>query len=164
MTAQQAMEDAARSERGMNPDPQAQAKPQADTAMKFSWEHLTSVHEVSTVYLWYKHLQESALAFGIPMMPFRGITLQHEAYGLMLPGMGHSLWKDSGRLLLRVLRFCVPEDASKESDNIREIIACHTNGYDSLWYILKVVARMMDVHSQPLRPVYAGSLSKHAAA
>ena len=43
-------------------------------------------------------------------------------------------------------------------------MACHMNGYDSLWYILKVVAKMMDVHSQPLRPTYTGSLSKHTAA
>ena len=70
------------------------------------------------IYLWYKHLQESALAFGIPLMQFQGITLQHEEYGFMLPGMGHSLWKISGRLLLCVLRFCVPDDASEESDNI----------------------------------------------
>ena len=105
MTARQAMEDATRTERGMTPDPHAQAKPRAEAALKFSWERPTSPQEVSTVYLWYKHLQESTLAFGIPMMPFRGITLQHEAYRLMLPGMGHSLWKDSGRLLLQVLRF-----------------------------------------------------------
>ena len=104
MTARQSMEDAAQTERGMNPGPHARPKPWAEAALKFSWERLTSVQEVSTVYLWYKHLQESALAFRIPMMPFRGITLQHKAYGLMLPGMGHSLWKDSGRFLLWVLR------------------------------------------------------------
>ena len=149
------MEDATQAERGMTPDPNARAKPQAEAALKFMWERLTlALVQVNTVYLWYKHLQESALAFGI----------SHEAYGLMLPGTGHSLWKHSGRLLLRVLRFCISDDASEESDNIREMMMCHTNGYDSLWYILKVVARMLDVHSQPLRPVYAGSLSKHVAA
>jgi hypothetical protein len=164
VTALQSMEDGMRGDRGLAPNPDARAKPRAEAALKFNWERLTSVREVSAVYLWYKHMQESALAFGIPLMPFRGITLQHEAFGLMLPGMGNSLWKTSGRLLLRVLQFCVPDDASEESDNIREMMACHTNGYDSLWYILKVVARMMDVHCQPPRPKYDGSLSKHAAA
>ena len=140
------------------------SRPREDAALKFGWERLESVHEVNAVYLWYKNMQENALAFGIPLMPFRGITLRHDAYGLMLPGMGHELWKTGGRLLLRVLRYCIPDDASEEADNIREMMACHVNGFESLWYILKVVAGLMDAHNLPSKPVYAGSLSKHAAA
>ena len=122
------------------------------------------MREVSAVYLWYTHIQESALVFGILLMLFRGITLQHEAFRIMLPGTGNSLWKVSGCLLLHVLRFSIPDDSSEESDNTREMMACHTNGYDLLWCILRVVAKMMDVHSQPLRPTCNGSLLKHATA
>lgn len=146
------------------PPIQTRAKPRAELALMFNWEQLMSVREVSAMYLWYKHMQENALAFGIPLMTFQGITPQRKVFVLMLPGMGHSLWKVSGRLLLHVLKFCVPDNTSEESDNIREMMANSTNRCNLLWYILKVVTKMVDVHSQPIRTTYNRSLSKHVAA
>ena len=74
MIARQVMEEAAQTERGMHPDPHAQAKLRVEAALKFSWERL-ALHEVSMVYLWYTLLQVSVLAFRILMMSFREITL-----------------------------------------------------------------------------------------
>ena len=116
------------------------------------------------MYTWYKHMQESAITFGIPLMPFRGIVLRQKAYVVCLPGMGTHFWTICGRLLMKVLRQCVPDDSSEGSDNIREMMGCQENGFDSLWYILEVAAQMIDEHRVPVRPVYKGTLAKHTGA
>ena len=43
-------------------------------------------------------------------------------------------------------------------------MGCQENGFDSLWYILEVAAQMIDEHRVPVRPVYKGTLAKHAGA
>ena len=66
--------------------------------------------------------------------------------------------------MMKVLRQCVPDNSSEGSDTIREMMGCQENGVDSLWYILEVAAQMMDEHSVPVRPIYKGTLAKHASA
>ena len=100
--------------------------------MKFRWERLTDVTKTNVVHVWYKHTQERLVSFGIPLMPFRGISLQHEEYGIYMPDMCCKLYEVSNRLLLKVLWKCVPDDASKEADNIREMMAIHTNGWETM--------------------------------
>ena len=64
------------------------ATPKEEAALRFRWERLRDVAEVSEVYTWYKHMQESAITFDIPLMPFRGIVLRQKVYGLCITGMG----------------------------------------------------------------------------
>jgi hypothetical protein len=35
---------------------------------------------------------------------------------------------------------------------MKETMAVQDNGFDTLWYIMKVVAKMMDGHMAPARP------------
>jgi hypothetical protein len=50
------------------------------------------------------------------------------------------------------------------AENIKEIMVVQDNGFDTLWYIMKVVAKMMDTHRAPAQPKYKGSMSQHARA
>lgn len=56
----------------------------------------------------------------------------------------------------------MPDDASEDADSIRESMGGHDNGFEQLWYVLKVVVGMMDEHTVPMTPVYKGNLSRHA--
>ena len=104
--ARQAMEDKARGNRITMEPPQREicTAPKGEAALRFRWEHLKDVTEVSEVYIWYKHTQESVITFGIPLMPFRGIVLRQKAYGLCIPGMGTYFWTTCGRLMMKILR------------------------------------------------------------
>ena len=79
--ARQAMEDNARGDRMTMEPPQREicTTPKEEAALRFRWERLRDVAEVSEVYTWYKHMQESAITFGIPLMPFCGIVLRQKA-------------------------------------------------------------------------------------
>ena len=87
--ARQVMEDNARGGRIMMEPPQREicATPKEEAALWFRWERLRDVAEVSEMHTWYKHTQKSAIIFGIPLMPFRGIVLRQKVYGLCITGM-----------------------------------------------------------------------------
>jgi hypothetical protein len=133
--------------------------------MKCKWERLTDTQDRgSCTYLWYKNMQESAIGYGVPVMLFHGSVLQHEAHGLCMPGMGKKIYETCGKLFLKILRRYVPDDTTEEAENIQEMMACHTNGFETLWYIMKVVVKMMDPYRAPTRSLYKGSLWRHAGA
>ena len=138
------------------------AAPRTEAALKTSWDRLTSTTCTGTVYLWYKQLQEKVVTFGIPLMPFRGISLQRGEHGLCLPGLGLGTYETCGKTLCGVLRLCMPDDESEDADSIRETMACHANGFALLWHVLRVIVKMMDTHVVPKLPTYTWSLAKHA--
>jgi hypothetical protein len=140
------------------------ATPRAETAVKADWARLKSTKSEGEVYLWYKQTQKQAIAYEIPMMPFRGIALRHGACSLCLPGLGLATYETCGQLFGDILRTCMPDDESEEADSIREIQAHHENGFAFLWDVLKDVVGIMDEHVVPKQPVYSGSLAKHAGA
>jgi hypothetical protein len=76
--------------------------------------------------------------------------------------MGTKMHNTCGKLLLKIMRRCAPDNATEEAVNIDEMIACHTNGFKTLWNSMKVIAKMMDVHRAPTLPVYKGRLLQHA--
>ena len=66
---------------------------------------------------------------------------------------------------MKVLRQYVPDDSSKESDNIREMTGCQESEFALLWYILEVAAKMMDKYRVPVWTVYKGAaLVRHMGA
>jgi len=140
------------------------ATPKSESAIKARWTQLTSTTAEGEVYLWYKRTQKQAIAYGIPLMPFRGIALRHGKYGLCLPGLGLATYESCGELFGDVLRTCMPDDDSEGADSIRELLAHHENGFAFLWDVLENVVGMMDEHMVPERPEYKGSLAKHAGA
>ena len=56
----------------------------------------------------------------------------------------------------------MPEDVTEAAENIEEMTTVHYNGFDNLWYIMKVVPKIMDAHRAPVRPKNKGSLLRHA--
>ena len=50
------------------------------------------------------------------------------------------------------------------AETTKEIMAIQDNSFDTLWYIMKVVAKIMDGHMVPARLKYKGSLLRHAGA
>ena len=88
--------------------------------------------------------------------------MRHGQHGLFTPGLSLSPYETCGRVFCDIMHMCVPDDAMEDADNIRETHACHENGFDFLWYILKVVVGMMDRHMVPKPPEYSGSLSRDA--
>jgi hypothetical protein len=78
--------------------------PKEDAAMKCRWEKITDVKDEVAVYLWYKNMQENAICYGVPVMPFRGSVLKHGAHGLCMPGMGIKMYETCGKLLRKILR------------------------------------------------------------
>ena len=125
---------------------------------------MTLTTSVGEVYLWYKHTQKQAIAYGIPLMPFRGIALRHGKYGLCLPGLGLAAYESCGQLFGDVLRTYMQDDDSEGADSMRELLAHHENGFVFLWDVLENVVGMIDKHMVPQRTVYKGSLAKHAGA
>ena len=136
--------------------------PRAEDAIKSDWLRLDPVRSTDKVYLWYRRTQEKALAYVIPLMPFRAIVLRHGAHGLCIPEFGLNAYDTCGKLLLDVLRICMPDDSSELAMNIHESQMCYTNGFEFLWYVLKTVVQMMDSHISPRQPVYNGDLAQHA--
>jgi len=136
--------------------------PRVEDAMKADWLRMEPTRSTNKVYLWYRRTQEKALAYGIPLMPFRAIVLRHGAHGLCIPGFGLDTYDTCGKLLLDVLRMCMSDDALELATNIRESQMCYTNGFDFLWYVLKMVVQMMDSHISPHQPAYNGDLAQHA--
>ena len=116
------------------------------------------------MYLWYNNIQDDVLCYGVPVMLFQGIVLKKGAYELCIQGMGIKLYSTCGKLLHKILQRCMPEDTSEAAENIKEMMAVQDNSFDILWYITKVVAKMMDAHMVSARPTYRGSLSRHTGA
>ena len=56
--------------------------------------------------------------FDVPLMPFRGIVLQHRAYGLCLPGLGLVAYGTCGCKLCNIQDTCMPYDELENADNI----------------------------------------------
>jgi hypothetical protein len=81
-----------------------------------------------------------------------------------MPGMGVKMYHTWGKLLRKILRRCTPEDTTEAAEMIKEMMAVQDNGFDTLWYIMKGVAKMMDGRMAPAQPKYKRSLSKHARA
>ena len=57
---------------------------------------------------------------------------------------------------------CIPNNESEAADNSRETQACHKNGFEFLWYLLKVVVDMTDRHIVLKLPEFKGNLLQHA--
>ena len=72
------------------------AMPQAELALKARWTQLTSTKPEGEVYLWYTQMQKQSLAYGIPLMPFRGTALRHGKHGLCLLGLGLATYETCG--------------------------------------------------------------------
>jgi hypothetical protein len=138
------------------------ATPRAEDALKTDWMRLESTKSTNKIYLWYKRTQEKAITYGIPLMPFRGIVLRHGAHGLCIPGFGLDTYDTCGKLLLDVMRVCMPDDSSEIANNIRESQTCYANGFEFMWYVLKVVLQMMESHVSPQQSAYNGDLAQHA--
>ena len=77
-------------------------------------------------------------------------------------GMGTKMYDTCGKLLLKILRICVPDDMTEEGNNIQEMMTCHENEFETLWYIVKVVAKIMNPYRALTLSKYKGSISRHA--
>jgi hypothetical protein len=125
------------------------AMPRSEDALKANWMRLTSMTSTNKVYFWYKWTQEQALAYGIPLMSFRVIVLQNNTHGLYKPVLGLTMYGTFRRILCDILRICMPYDASENVNSICELQSCYMNRFEFLWYVLKVVVIMMDMHISP---------------
>ena len=83
-------------------------------------------------------------------------------HGLCLPGLGLETYETCGRMFADVLWMYMPGNQSEAADCIQELMGSHDNGFELLWYMLKVVVGMMDEHMVPKMAVYNGNLSRHA--
>ena len=88
-TVQQKLEDGDRIERltGEGEGYAGILAPKEVAAMKYRWERIADVTNEGMMYLWYKNMQENAICYGVPVMPFCGIIIKQGAYGLCTPGM-----------------------------------------------------------------------------
>ena len=82
-------------------------------------------------------------------------------HGLCLPGLGLETYETCGRMFADVLWMYMPGNQSEAADCIQELMGSHDNGFELLWYMLKVVVGMMDTHVVPTMPVYKRKLSRH---
>ena len=155
------LEDGGRSEHHGSGDRLAvgHMAPHADKMTKYKWGQLADTQDTGCVYLRYTQMQERAIGCGIPLMPFEVIVLRYEAVGLCMPGMGYSLYRICDRVLTQMLKKCMPADDSQKAESIRHTLAGQPNGFDTLWFILKVVTGILDPHRVPARPVYDRRLS-----
>ena len=142
-TVRRVFENAAHKEAG------GQAFPHADDALKVDWLQMELTRSTNKIYLWYKRTQEKVIAYGIPLMPFRGIVLRHGTHGLCIPGFGFNTYDTFGKPLLDVMRMCMPDGKLEIANNIRESQICYANGFEFLRYVLTVMVQMMDNHLSP---------------
>ena len=97
-------------------------------------------------------------------MPFYGILLKHGAYGLYMPGIGINMCETCWKLFREILGRCTPEDMTEAAENINKMMVVQDNGLDTMWYIMKVVAKIIEAHRVPAQPKYNGNLSRHGRA
>ena len=120
------------------------ATPKTELAIKARWTQLTSKTPEGEVYLLYKRTQKQAIAYGIPLMPIRGVALRHGTYELCLPGLCLAAYESCWQLFGDVLHTCMPDDNAEGADM----------GLHSSWTCWRMLVLQ--------RPVYKGSLAKYA--
>ncbi len=123
-------------------------KPNTYTSYKYThWPQL-DVLQVETFVEFYASLSVDLLCFNILLIPFNGIQLQFVEYGLCIPGLGYSLYKQHTQALWSILAPLLPTTRHEVKAHVT-LTRTNQDGYTLLWLlgstIIKVWTRMRSV-------------------
>jgi hypothetical protein len=115
--------------------------PNTTGAFKFTrWPTLDVLQPVPFVEF-YSLLSSALIMFHIALTPFNGIQLANEAYGLFIPGLGYTAYKQHSQALWSIIHTLLPTTRS----DIKTHIMCTRStqdGYQLLWLVGSQVVKV----------------------